>query len=180
MLRTFKFLVVSGILFFSLGFSATYASANQSASSKSISELWDEVEELSGEAIIISKDDEASTRAVSYLKWGKGTMSLSAAGTYAIADVEPAAYPVSRITATGKTVRDHKLGTSAVVTLLMRDGRELGRKNSSATISKTSTANVNTYPGSVLPKTEYRSHGTHTITKGLTQSLGYTGESLKF
>lgn len=182
MLKSLKFLVVAGVLFIGFGYNTTYASDDQNVTSKSTNNLWDEVENLPSETTMFYKDkgDGASTNSVVYQKWGKSTMNLSFAETFAIGEVEPFAYPVSRVTATGKTVRDHAVGTSALVTVLMRNGRELGRNKDSSTLSKTATAKVNTYPGSVPANTEFRAHGTHTITKGLKQSLGYTGDSLKF
>ena len=62
----------------------------------------------------------------------------------------------------------------------MRDGREIDRDNRTATISKTASASAVTYPGVVPVGTEYRAHGTHTITKGLRQSLGYTGDRISY
>ena len=62
----------------------------------------------------------------------------------------------------------------------MRDGREIDRDNSTATISKTASASAVTYPGVVPVGTEYRAHGTHTITKPYGHSVGYTGDSLSY
>lgn len=182
MLKSLKFLVVTVILFMGFGSNSIYASDNQNVASKSTDDLWDEVEKLSNETNMFYKDteDEVNTNSVVYQKWGKSTMNLSFTETYAVDEVETLAYPVSRVTATGKTIRDHAVGTSALVTVLMRNGRELSRNSDSSTLSKTATAKVNTYPGSVPSNTEFRAHGTHTITKGLKQSLGYTGDSLNF
>jgi len=177
MFKSFKFLTLASVLLFFLGTSVSTAFAAES-SEGSLNNLWDQAGQLSDETTIDNK--ETVNRAVWYDKWGKGTMALTAVDTYALGDIELYAIPVNKVSATGKTVRDDKLGTSAVVTLLMRNAKEVGRKHNSATISKTASAVVNSYPGSVPPKTEFRAHGTHTITKGLKQSLGYTGSSLKF
>lgn len=174
MLKSFKFLIMVSLLFFGFGVSTT--SANDD-----IGYLWNEAEGLPSETMIISEgDDKISTRDVKYIKWGKGTMNISVVASNSRGEIVPAGYLVSRITATGKTIREHSIGNSAVTTILMRDGRELGRKSDSSTLSKTATASVATFPGSVFPKTEYRAHGTHAITKGVSHSVGYTGESLKF
>lgn len=177
MKRILKILALSSLLFVGFGVSTVLASDNFSPENQ-ITEYWDAVPHLTKETVL-EYEEEIGTNAIWYDEWGKGTLNLTASsGSEGV--VEPTAYPVSSITANGQTERDDALGTSAVVVLLMRDGREIDRDNSTATISKTASASAVTYPGVVPVGTEYRAHGTHTITKGLRQSLGYTGDRISY
>jgi len=183
MFKSTSITILVSLLFFGIGVSSTFASETDISDDKSIDFYWDQSRTLSNETTLKheeKKSDTIGTSAVWYHEWGKGTMSLEFSDFGSTDNLPNASFPVSEMKATGETVRDFAVGTSSVVTLLMRDGSEVSRKQDSSTLSKTASASVLIRPGSVPIGTEYRAHGTHTIAKALGHTVGYTGDRLGF
>lgn len=178
MSKILKILFLSSFISISFGFS-TVSALDFSKDNQSTKYYWDAVPYLATETEL-NYEERVGTQAIWYDDWGKGTLNLTASNNGIAGEAQPTAYPVSRITANAQTERDDALGTSSVVVILMRDGQEIDRDGSTPPFAKTASASAVAYPGIVPVGTEYRAHGTHTITKPYGHSVGYTGDSLSY